>query len=74
MFERVFEWILGIVLLFYGVAALWPTLNNSLTNLSAAGVPLASFFSASGIIPLIIIFAVVIMVVRGMKSNSGKSY
>ena len=63
--------IVGIVMIFYIVAALAPTITSAANNMSASGLPLASLFSSSGVILTILIIgvflAVLIMVFKLMQ-------
>lgn len=55
--------IVGIVVVFYLVSGLAPTLTNAANNISASGLPLASLFSSSGVTIIIIVLAIFVGVI-----------
>lgn len=67
--DNAVAWFIGISVFFYVVAALFPTLLSGLGNISVLNVPLASFFSTSGIVPLVIMAGIVLFVIKTARGK-----
>jgi hypothetical protein len=67
--DNAIGWFIGLSVFFYVVAAIFPTLLGGLGNLSVLNIPLASLFSTSGVIPLIIMATLVIFVVKTARGK-----
>ena len=65
--------IVGIVVVFYIVGALAPTLTDAATNISLSGLPLAGLFGSSGVVILLfmvgVFLAILFAVMRMHKSK-----
>ena len=65
--------IVGFVVIFYIVGALAPTLTVASANISGSGLPLASLFSSSGVLLIILMVAIFIaLLILAFKLFTGK--
>lgn len=63
--------IVGIVIIFYLVGNLSPTITTAATNISDSGLPLASLFSSSGVV-MIVFMAAILLAVIGLAMGFAK--
>lgn len=65
--------IVGIVVIFYIVGALAPTLTDAASNISGSGLPLAGLFNSNGVVILLFmvgIFLAILFAVMKMHKHS----
>lgn len=55
--------IVGIVVIFYLVGSLAPTLVTASDNISNSGLPLAGLFSSGGIVMIIIVVGILLTII-----------
>jgi hypothetical protein len=72
MIKKIIFLIVGIVVIFYIVGGLAPTLITAAGNISESGLPLSNLFASGGVVMIIFVVGILIAIISMALKGHGK--